>query len=107
MPELPPFPVDPGTLVALEGAIREDPELGVGLDELLELLAGWTPGDAPDTIHETGTRAVDVPALYSREDVILALITEVRTLRADVERWSRSWATAAEALAPDWPQAPA
>lgn len=93
MTTLPSFPVDPGTLVALEGAITEDPELGVGLDELLELLAGWTPGDAPDTIHETGTRAVDVPALYSREDVILALITEVRQLRAD---WDAALARATE-----------
>lgn len=86
MPELRAFPTDPGTLIALEGAITEDPELGVGLDELLELLAGWTPGDAPDTVHETGTRSVDVPPLYSREDVILALIREVRRLRELAER---------------------
>lgn len=82
MPELPPFPVDPGTLDAIEGALHgpNHPAFpGCTIDEVLELLSGWTPaGD--ETVHD-GAVHVDTGPLYSREDVILALIQEVRALR--------------------------
>lgn len=78
MTALPSFPVDPGTLDAIADTIH-DPADGPTLDELLELLSGWTPA-GEDTMHD-GTMIVDTGPLYSREDVILALITEVRALR--------------------------
>lgn len=102
---LPDFPVDPGTLDAIEEAIGyavpddratatattddvTDAETAypaaVGLDGLLELVSGWTP-DGDKTIHRGGV-IVDVGPLFSREDVILALIQEVRELRALVTR---------------------
>lgn len=86
MPEpLPAFPTDPGTLDAIEDAVYQHPgsthiTAMPTLDELLELLSGWTP-EGDETVHD-GARIVDTGPLYSREDVILALITEVRELRA-------------------------
>lgn len=127
---LPAFPVDAGTLDAIEEAIGQaatddhaaatlascdddqpvteteaQAPRGLTLDGLLEQLSGYVGGGEPAVIN--GRESHLIPAVYDRDAVILALITEVRTLRASVERWSRSWATAAEALAPDWPQAPA
>lgn len=100
MTALPSFPVDPGTLDAIEEAIgqhvtddratatattdditaAETATPIVGLDALLEHISGWTPAGT-ETIHRGGL-IVDVGPLYSREDVILALIAEVRRLRA-------------------------
>lgn len=109
MTALPSFPVDPGTLDAIQDTIIE-PADGPTLDELLELLAGYTGESQGETFIDFAGQeviAADVGRLYSREDVILALIEEVRVLRESVARWSRSWAAAAEALAPDWPKEPA
>ncbi len=86
MPEpLPAFPVDPGTLDAIEEAVHATYDSRTNtLDELLELLSGWTP-EGQETVHD-GAVHVDTGPLYSREDVILALITEVRRLRELAER---------------------
>lgn len=78
--KLPDFPVDPGTLDAIEEAVHATYDSTTNtLDELLELLSGWTPA-GEETVHD-GARVVDTGPLYSREDVILALITAVRKLR--------------------------
>lgn len=105
MPEpLPPFPVDPVTLDAIEAAIGAavpddraaataitddvtDAETAnpiVGLDALLELFSAYTGGGTVD--DDNGCHIVHIGPLYSREDVILALITEVRRLRELAER---------------------
>ncbi|KXP00883.1 hypothetical protein [Tsukamurella pseudospumae] len=98
MTALPPFPVDPGTLDAIEEAVHATYDSTTNtLDELLELLSRWTP-EGDETIHD-GAVHVDVGPLYSREDVILALITEVRELRDGGVGWYR--AGPVRAVAPD------
>lgn len=79
---LPDFPVDPGTLDAIEGALTQD---GTTIDRVLELLSGYD-GAGEETVR--GGLAVTYVAgrLYSREDALLALIREVRALRRRIPR---------------------
>ena len=134
MTALPAFPVDPGTLDAIEEAIgytvtderaaatRESADAPHGtrlpitegevdadpnLDDLLEHLSGYVEEAGVEGEPQSGIVVHTIPTVYSREDVILALITEVRELRAAVERWSHAWATAADQIASSWPEAPA
>jgi hypothetical protein len=68
MADLPPFPVDPQTLDLLDAAIRPGPEaVRSSLGELCQLMADLS--------------GVDGPA-YHPNDVIVALVDEVRRLRA-------------------------
>jgi hypothetical protein len=81
---LPPFPVDDGTLDLLWTALHPDPEVSerssVGdLLRMFEEMAGADP-TAVENITESGLHVMRDPA-YHPNDVIAALITEVRRLR--------------------------
>lgn len=113
MPELPPFPVDPGTLDAIEEALstavaderaaatRESADAPHGtklpitegevdadpnLDDLLEHLSGYVEEAGVEGEPQSGIVMHSIPTVYNRDDVILALIREVRRLRELAER---------------------
>ena len=108
MTALPPFPVDPGTLDAIEEALntavpderacatRESAAAPHGtqlpitagevdahpnLDDLLEHLSGYVEEAGVEGEPQSGIVMHSIPTVYNRDDVILALITEVRQLR--------------------------
>lgn len=82
--ELPPFPVDDGTLDLLWDAIHPGPEAErSSVSDLLTMfqeMAGADPR-AIESITETGLHVMRDPS-YHPNDVIAALIVEVRRLRS-------------------------
>ncbi|TWS23177.1 hypothetical protein FK268_12720 [Tsukamurella sputi] len=103
MTALPPFPVDPGTLDAIEEALRysvsdERAAATATTDDITEAEIAGHALTLDDVLQQAADRhvdltnvdrerpVVDVPPLYSRDVVILALITEVRRLRELAER---------------------
>lgn len=80
--ELPPFPVDDLALSAVETALRY--EGGYGLGRVLDFYAGIDPNDRSQ-IEPTDDPDVfiDHRPHYHPNDVISALIVEVRRLRGE------------------------
>ena len=113
MTGLPAFPVDPGTLDAIEEALntavpderaaatRESTDAPHGtkppitegevdadpnLEDLLEHLSGYVEGAGVEGEPQSGIVMHSIPTVYNRDDVILALIREVRALRRRIPR---------------------
>lgn len=92
------FPIDDVTLDAIEHAlggaytVDEDGEpvlhgADMSLPQLLDFLSGYDPAKLQPVLNEYDTPMPDVSLypepLFSRDDVIRALIAEVRRLRAE------------------------
>lgn len=78
---LPPFPTDASTLDLVDSALSADRTGSTSLGALLDILSACGGSDVSATAdEETGVLMVRGP-VYSADDVIRALVAEVRRLR--------------------------
>jgi hypothetical protein len=83
MPDLPPFPVDDQTLDLLDAALHPGPDAErTSVTDLCRLYSELAGSDLTAVESDEGRVTVMRDAEYHANDVISALVAEVRRLRA-------------------------